>query len=216
MRKLQKYFLSGLLTLLPIWLVWIVFKFVFGMLSDVSRPAIGPLTSRLAASDPAVLGWLAAPWVQTAIGLVATILLILIVGAIAPRVVGQRLLMAFEALIARIPLAKSVYGSARQLLDMLQTKPGSSQRVVLLDFPHAGIKAVGFVTRMFHDEVTGRELAAVYVPTTPNPTGGYLEIVPVEQLTPTDWSVDQAMTFILSGGAVCPTERIPFQRQGTP
>jgi len=216
MRKLQKYFLSGLLTLLPIWLVWIVFKFVFGMLSDVSRPAIGPLTSRLAASDPAVLGWLAAPWVQTAIGLVATILLILIVGAIAPRVVGQRLLMAFEALIARIPLAKSVYGSARQLLDMLQTKPGSSQRVVLLDFPHAGIKAVGFVTRMFHDEVTGRELAAVYVPTTPNPTGGYLEIVPVEQLTPTDWSVDQAMTFILTGGAVCPTERIPFQRQGTP
>jgi uncharacterized membrane protein len=64
--------------------------------------------------------------------------------------------------------------------------------------------------------VTGRELAAVYVPTTPNPTGGYLEIVPVEQLTPTDWSVDQAMTFILSGGAVCPTERIPFQRQDTP
>ncbi len=216
MRKLQKYFLSGLLTLLPIWLVWIVFKFVFGMLSDVSRPAIEPLTSRLAASDPAVLGWLAAPWVQTAIGLVATILLILIVGALGPRVVGQRLLNGFEALIARIPLAKSVYSSARQLLDMMQTKPGSSQRVVLLDFPHPGIKAVGFVTRSFHDEATGRELAAVYVPTTPNPTGGYLELVPVELLTPTDWSVDQAMTFILSGGAVSPNDRIPFQRQDTP
>ena len=212
MRNLQKYFLSGLLTLLPIWLVWIVFKFVFGLLSDVSRPAIEPITSGLAASDPAMLGWLAAPWVQTAIGLVATVLLIVIVGAMGPRVLGQRLLMGLEALIARIPLAKSVYGSARQLLDMLQTKPGSSQRVVLLDFPHAGIKAVGFVTRLFHDEATGRELAAVYVPTTPNPTGGDLELVPVELLTPTDWSVDQAMTFILSGGAVSP-DRIPFDRQ---
>ena len=212
MRKLQTYFIAGLFTLMPIWLVWIVFKFVFGLLSDVSRPVIGPLTSRLAASDPEMLGWLAAPWVQTAIGLVATVLLILVVGALARRVVGQRLLLAVESLIARIPLAKSVYGSARQLLEMMQTKPGSTQRVVLVDFPHKGIKAVGFVTRLFHDESTGRELAAVYVPTTPNPTGGYLELVPVELLTPTDWSVDQAMTFILSGGAVSPNERIPFQR----
>jgi uncharacterized membrane protein len=211
MRKLQKYFLSGLLTLLPIWLVWIVFKFVFVLLSDLSKPIIGPLISRLAEGDPPVLGWLSDPWVQTAIALIVTLAFIITIGAMARRVVGQRLLTGFEALIARVPLAKSVYGSARQLLDMLQTKPGSSQRVVLLDFPHAGIKAVGFVTRSFRDEATGRELAAVYVPTTPNPTGGYLELVPVELLTPTDWSVDQAMTFILSGGAVSP-ERIPFDR----
>ncbi len=216
MGKLQTYFLSGLLTLLPIWLVWIVFKFVFVLLSDLSKPVIGPLTSELAAGDPAMLGWLSDPWVQTAIALFATLVFIVAIGAMGPRVLGQRLLMGFEALIARIPLAKSVYGSARQLLDMLQTKPGSSQRVVLLDFPHAGIKAIGFVTRSFHDEATGRELAAVYVPTTPNPTGGYLELVPVELLTPTDWSVDQAMTFILSGGAVSPNERIPFQRQDGP
>jgi uncharacterized membrane protein len=216
MRKLQKYFLSGLLTLLPIWLVWIVFKFVFVLLSDISKPIIGPLTSRLAEGDPSMLGWLSDPWVQTAIALFATLVFIIAIGAMGPRVVGQRLLTGFETLIARIPLAKSIYGSARQLLDMMQTKPGSSQRVVLLDFPHAGIKAVGFVTRSFHDEATGRELAAVYVPTTPNPTGGYLELVPVELLTPTDWTVDQAMTFILSGGAVSPNDRIPFQRQDHP
>ena len=118
----------------------------------------------------------------------------------------------FESLIARIPLAKSVYGSARQLLDMLQTKPDGAQRVVLIDFPHAGIKSVGFVTRIFNDAASGREIAAVYVPTTPNPTGGYLELVPVEQLTPTDWSVDQAMTFILSGGAVSPEKSLPFDK----
>lgn len=208
MRKLQNYFLSGLLTLTPIWLVWVVFKFVFGLLSDVSRPAISPLTTRLAGDDP-MLAWLNAPWVQTAIALAVTVVFVIAVGALARRVVGQRMLGWFETLIGRVPLAKSVYGSARQLLDMMQTKPDGTQRVVLIEFPHKGVKAVGFVTRIFHDARTDRELAAVYVPTTPNPTGGYLEIVPVEDLVPTDWSVDQAMTFILSGGAVGPG-RIPY------
>ena len=131
--------------------------------------------------------------------------------ALARRVVGQTLLRWFEAVIARIPLAKTVYGSARQLLDLLQTKPDGVQRVVLIDFPHSEMKSVGFVTRVLRDESTGAELAAVYVPTTPNPTSGYLEVVPMDKLIPTDWTVDQAMTFIISGGAVSP-ERIPFSR----
>ena len=92
MRKLQAMFLTGLLTLLPIWLVWVVFKFVFGLLSDISRPLIGPLAAGIAAADPRLLGWLAEPWVQTAIALVATIAFIVLVGALVRRVVGQRLL----------------------------------------------------------------------------------------------------------------------------
>lgn len=211
MGKLQKYFLTGLLTLLPIWLVWIVFKFVFGLLSGLSTPIIGPVTSSIAASDPAMFGWLADAWVQTAIALAATVFFIMLVGLLARRVVGQKIIAWLELLIARIPLAKTIYGSARQLLDLLQTKPDGTQRVVLIDFPHNEMKSVGFVTRILHDELTGAELAAVYVPTTPNPTSGYLELVPVERLTPTDWTVDQAMTFIISGGAVSP-DKIPFQR----
>lgn len=215
MGKLQKYFLTGLLTLLPIWLVWIVFKFVFGLLSGISEPVIGPLTAQIAARDPLMFGWLADSWVQTAIALFATVMFIMVIGALARRVVGQKLLAWFEALIGRIPLAKTIYGSARQLLDLLQTKPDGTQRVVLIDFPHNQMKSVGFVTRILHDELTGAELAAVYVPTTPNPTSGYLEVVPVERLTPTDWTVDQAMTFIISGGAVSP-DKIPFHRPVKP
>ena len=162
-----------------------------------------------------MLGWLAQSWVQTAIALVATIGFIIVVGALVRRAVGQKLLAWSEAVIARIPLAKTIYGSARQLLDLLQTKPDGTQRVVLIDFPHNEMKSVGFVTRILRDELTGAELAAVYVPTTPNPTSGYLEVVPVEKLTPTDWTVDQAMTFIISGGAVSP-ESIPFQRRPAP
>jgi uncharacterized membrane protein len=83
--------------------------------------------------------------------------------------------------------------------------------VVLVDFPRRGMKVVGFVTRVMIEEGTGREMAAVYIPTTPNPTGGYLELVPVEELTPTDWTMDQAMAFIISGGAVAP-DTLPAPR----
>ncbi|HVR80985.1 MAG TPA: DUF502 domain-containing protein [Luteimonas sp.] len=208
----QRLFLTGLLTLLPIWLTWVVVKFVFVLLSDTSRPLIGPLLHNLAAGN-AALGWLDDPWVQTAIALLATLGVILLSGVMARRVVGQRLLRWFEALVGRIPLARTIYGSARKLLDILQTQPDGTQRVVLIDFPHTEMKSVGFVTRILREQGTGRELAAVYVPTTPNPTSGYLEVVPVEKLTPTDWTVDQAMSFIISGGAVSP-DTIPFSTPG--
>lgn len=213
MRRLRAYFLTGLLTLLPIWLVWIVFKFVLALLKDTSQPVVAPLSARLAAAHPDWLGWVDDPWAQSAFAVVATIVVIIAVGALARRVVGQQLLGWFEGLIARIPLASTVYGSARKLLDLLQTKPDGTQRVVLIDFPHREMKCVGFVTRVIREQGTGRELAAVYVPTTPNPTSGYLEIVPVDKLTPTDWSVDEAMAFIISGGAVSP-EAMPFDRPG--
>jgi uncharacterized membrane protein len=212
-RRLQRLFFTGLLTLLPIWLTWVVVKFVFVLLSDISRPWVGPISHAIAASFPDALGWFSAEFVQASIALLATLVLILSVGWLARRVFGQRMLAWVESLVLRIPLAGIIYSSARKLLDILQTKPGSTQRVVLVDFPHREMKAIGFVTRVVHEHGTGRELAAVYVPTTPNPTSGYLEIVPVEKLTPTDWTVDQAMSFIISGGAVAP-DTIPFDPPG--
>jgi uncharacterized membrane protein len=206
--SLQRLFLTGVLTLLPIWLTWVVVKFVFVLLSGIGRPAIEPLLQGYASAD-ARLVWLVQPWLLNAFALMATLAVILLSGVMARRVFGQRMLRWFEALVARIPFANIIYGSARQLLDILQTKPDGTQRVVLVDFPHTEMKSIGFVTRVLREHGTGRELAAVYVPTTPNPTSGYLEIVPVEKITPTDWSVDQAMSFIISGGAVSP-ETIPF------
>ncbi len=211
--SLQRLFLTGLLTLLPIWLTWVVVKFVFVLLSGISSPLVVPLSGQIAASFPHYLGCIKVEWMQNVIALVATLLVILSVGVLSRRVIGQRLLRWFGAVIKRIPLASTIYESAKKLLDMLQTEPGTTQRVVLIDFPHRDMKAVGLVTRVIREHGTGRELAAVYVPTTPNPTSGYLEIVPVELLTPTDWTVDQAMSFIISGGAVAP-ETVPFTRAG--
>ena len=208
-QRLQRLFLTGLLTLLPLWLTWVVVKFVFVLLGDLSKPLVGPTLQGIAEGNPRTFGWLVEPWVQNALALVATVLVILLAGWLTRRVIGQRLLGWFETLIAHIPLASTIYGSARKLLDILQTKPDGTQRVVLIDFPHNEMKTLGFVSRVMREQGTGRGLAAVYVPTTPNPTSGYLEIVPMEKITPTDWNVDQAMSFIISGGAVAP-DTIPF------
>lgn len=207
-RSLQSLFIAGVLTLLPLWLTWIMLSFVFKLLSRISSPFVGPALQTLADNDPS-LQWLTQPWVMAAVALIATVGFILFTGWMARRMVGQTLLRYFEGVIRRIPLANTVYGSVRQLLNILQTKPDGTQRVVLIDFPNRDMKTLGMVTRVMRERDTGRELAAVYVPTTPNPTSGYLEIVPVEYLTPTDWTVDQAMSFIISGGAVSP-EEIPF------
>lgn len=200
---LQRYMITGMLTLFPMWLTWIVFKFIFNVLSGASAPWVSALFTPLANAFPFAFGWLGASWVQAVIALLMTLVLIYLVGLATNAVVGQRMIAGFESLVGRIPLAHSIYGGAKKLLDVMQPA-GGGQRVVLIEFPHPGLRTVGFVTRTLKDPADGRDYAAVFVPTTPNPTGGYLELVPVEKLIPTDWTVDQAMAFILSGGAIAP------------
>jgi uncharacterized membrane protein len=213
--RFQRYFLTGVLTILPIWLTWIVFTFVLRGLTYVSAPWMNGVLAPLADAMPAAFDWLHQPFAQSVIGIVMTLFFILAIGWFATRVIGQRVLQIFEGWLARVPLAQTVYGGAKQLLEAMRTKPDGLQRVVLIDFPSPEMKTVGLVTRVMRDELTGEELAAVYVPTTPNPTSGYLEIVPVAKLTPTDWSVDQAMAFIISGGAKAP-DSIRFHRDSRP
>lgn len=209
--RLQRYFLTGILTLLPIWLTAIVFSFVLQGLGYLSTPWVYGVLSPLADALPQAFGWLASSYAQQAVAIALTLAFILLIGWVSSRVLGQRLLDYLESWMARIPLAKTVYGSAKQLLAAMRTSPDGTQRVVLIDFPSPEMKTIGLVTRTMRDEITGEELAAVYVPTTPNPTSGYLEIVPVAKLTPTDWTVDQAMTFVISGGVRAP-DVIRFHR----
>src|SRR3546814_14906723 len=123
----KKTLLTGLLTLLPIWLTWVVVKFVFVLLSDVSKPWVQPLSRRIAAGNP-LLGWFADDWVQTTIAMIAPLLVILLVGWLARRVIGQRLLGWFEAVVARVTLARKISGSARTPLDILSHKASDVRR----------------------------------------------------------------------------------------
>jgi uncharacterized membrane protein len=109
-----------------------------------------------------------------------------------------------EAVLDRVPLVQRVYGAVKKLISAMQQKPEDVERVVLINFPSSDMKVVGLVTRTLEDDKTGKKLAAVYVPTTPNPTSGYMEIVPLDRIVSTDWTIDEAMNFVMSGGAVAP------------
>ena len=206
--RIKRYLLTGLLTFIPLWVTWAVFKFVFGLLAGIGTPVVSALLGAASASSEDAAAALRHPGLLPVLALLLTVIAMYLLGWLATRVIGQRVLAGFDALLARIPLVQTIYGGTKKLMAVLQQKPSGLQRVVLIDFPRRGVKVVGFVTRVMIEEGSGREIAAVYVPTTPNPTGGYLELVPVDELTPTDWTMDQAMAFIISGGAVAP-ETLP-------
>lgn len=204
MGNFKKHVIVGLITAIPIGLTLVIFKFLLEMVQSTASPLINFLVGQITSQWPSLGQWLGKPGVEMLIGVVSVLALLYALGFMANRYVGQKLLSWLDSMLNHIPLVKSVYGSIKKLMDALQQSPGGTQRVVLIAFPSERMKTVGLVTKTFKDTRTGRELAAVYVPTTPNPTSGYLEIVPVEHITPTDWTFDEAMTFIVSGGAVAP------------
>ncbi len=202
--RLKRYLLTGLLTFIPLWVTWLVFKFVLGMLAGIGAPLVNALLGALALVAPRAADTLNTQWLTFIIALLITLLALYLLGWLANRVIGQRFINAFDGLLARIPVVQTIYGGTKKLMAVLQNKPSGVQRVVLVEFPRRGMKVAGFVTRVMVEDGTGREMAAVFVPTTPNPTGGYLVVLPLGELTPTDWTMDQAMAFIISGGAVAP------------
>jgi uncharacterized membrane protein len=202
--KLQRNIIAGILIVVPIWLtVWVI-TFLINLLIEFGSPAALRLGQLVAPNSPGLAALVRATWFQDLAAVVLVLVGLLLLGVVGRAVIGRRLLDAFDNVMARIPLVQSIYGSARKLVQTVQTKPDSGQRVVLIEFPSPGMKAVGLVTRTFIDPASGTEIAAVYVPTTPNPSSGYVELVPSATLTPLDWTVNEALTFIISGGAVAP------------
>ncbi|MEN8174760.1 MAG: DUF502 domain-containing protein [Pseudomonadota bacterium] len=204
MPQFKRYLVSGLLTLVPLWVTWLLFEFIFRQLSKFGTPVVRTFARRIEADWPSVSRWLVESWFQDVLAVLVVIAALYLLGWAVTRVLGRRIVHAFESLLERVPLITNVYSSVKKLISVLQQKPTGVQRVVLIEFPSKDLKAVGLVTRTLKDPETGEDLAAVYVPTTPNPTSGYLEIVPLDRLVSTEWSLDEAMNFLISGGAVGP------------
>jgi uncharacterized membrane protein len=200
----QGNLLVGLLTITPLVVVWLVFNFFLGVLAQAGQPLAEALADFIVQRAPGAAPWLANPAIRWFIAVAVALLLLYAIGAVASRVVGEKAIELFERLVNRIPLVDTIYSATKKLVDVLRQKPDSAQRVVLVDFPREGLKTLAFVMRTFPDSQTGEELAAIYVPTALNPTSGFLEIVPVSKLTPTDIPTDQAMTMVISGGAITP------------
>lgn len=195
------YFITGILTMIPIGLTWLVFDILLTLLSDIGKPVVQKLAELY---PPLAQLFALSSWFLPIMAVVFVLVSLYLLGWIATRVIGKRVISAFDSLMNRVPLVQTIYGSIKKLMSVLQKKPDGAQRVVLIDFPSPEMKTVGFVTQILVDDDTGQKIAAVYVPTTPNPTSGYLEIVPLNKLVSTNWTMDEAMTFIVSGGAVAP------------
>ncbi|WP_333844367.1 DUF502 domain-containing protein [Pelomicrobium sp.] len=206
-----RHIVAGILVLAPLWVTWLVFDFLLGALSRAGRPWVQGLAVFVARYSPTLAEQLFAPWFESAVSILFTLAALYALGWAASRVVGRRILAWLEALMGRIPLVKAVYSATKHFLQVIQQKPAGVERVVMIDFPHPPLKALGLVTRTLKDAATGQDLAVVYVPTAPNPTSGYVEIVPVDRLTPTDWTLEEAMRFTLTGGTSAP-DHIPFSR----
>jgi uncharacterized membrane protein len=203
LRDLQRNVLAGLIIIGPLFVTWLVFSFVLGSLAKAGLP----LVRLMEVIFP--LDWLAQSWLQSVLAIVLTLGALYVLGRLTSQVLGRQVFNLFEASLERLPIVAKVYSSVRQLLDSMLAKKESSQRVVLVDFPIPGQKSIGFLTRILTDSSTGQELAAVLLPNAINPTSAFLQVMPLDRVTETDLTMEQAMSMIMTGGAVGP-ETIRF------
>lgn len=187
---IRRYLVTGLLLVLPLWLTYVLAKFVFTVLAGVTEPLVRGL-----------LDW--PEWALLVVSGLLTLVLVYLIGWLGSRVFGDRLLRLFHRLVERIPLVQTVYRAVRRLVEVLQSSPDRPQRVVMFEDP-PGTMTIGLVTRMLSDTTTGGDYAAVYVPSTPNPAAGIVHLVPLADLHPSHMTVDEAMSFVASGGIVHP------------
>lgn len=188
-QRLRRYFVTGLIVITPVGATWLVLQWIFRRLDSILG---GPLSAILPVHIPGL-------------GLFLLLLLILLVGWLAYQTAGRQLINWWDALLVRFPLTARIYRASSQIV---QTLMGSQQRivrrVVLIPFPTDGSWAVAFVTNE-GSEVSGfpsGEYVHVFLPTTPNPTSGYMLVVHKDRVRDADLSVEEAMKLIISGGAV--------------
>jgi uncharacterized membrane protein len=145
------------------------------------------------------------------LGVVLSIGILVVTGIVAANFFGQRLIRIWEAVLGRIPFVKSIYSSVKQVSDTILSDQGTAfRKALLVEFPRAGCWTIAFLTGTpagaVADQLAG-EFVSVYVPTTPNPTGGYFVLMPKESVRELDMSVDDALKYIISMGVVSPHRR---------
>ena len=198
MSQLRRYLVAGLLVWLPLGATFFVIQLLVGWMDQ----SLLLLPERF---RPETLLGFNIP----GLGVVLSLLILLLTGLVAANLFGRKLVELWEQLLSRIPLVRSVYSAVKQLVETMFADNGNSfRKVVLVEFPRRGIWTLAFLTNDEQgvvQQATGREVISVYVPTTPNPTGGYFVLVPVEDVREIDLSVDEGLKLLLSMGAVNPT-----------
>lgn len=187
--RLRTYFIAGLIVFLPIAITFSVLAWLFRVMDSF-------------------LGWVLPPVIGREIpglGLVASVVVIFLLGMLGTNVLGGRLVAFFERQMLRIPLARSIYSATKSVSDAIfQQRRGAFQRPVLVEWPRAGMWTLAFVTGETpgFPGAQGRRMLNVFVVTTPNPTTGFLVFVPEDETRPLAMSIEDALKIVMSGGIV--------------
>lgn len=193
--NIRRYLVAGLLFWLPIWVTLLLLKFVFGLLDG----ALKLLPSQY---QPEHLFGLTIP----GFGLLLGFLLLLLTGMLVSNFLGKRLVLLWDKIIARIPLIRSIYSAVKQVSQTMLSSDGNAFRQVLLvEYPRKDSWSIAFLTGEGHINAKkhlDEDLLTVFIPTTPNPTSGFLIMVPREDVIELEMSVDAALKFVISLGVV--------------
>ncbi len=203
--KLRSYFLAGLLAVAPIgftiWLCWVLLKFVDSKVTPFIPEAYNPNTYL----NPYL------PFGIPGVGLIVLVVGLIIVGALTRIFLGRWVVRTSEKILNRMPFVRSIYSATKQIAETVFKRQSEAFRqVVLFEYPRRGSWAIGFVTGTTRGEVqelTDDDVVNVFLPTTPNPTSGYLLFLPRRELVPLSMTVEEGIKMIISGGIVTPPDR---------
>ena len=189
-RHFKGRFITGLFVVVPVGITIFILKFLFNF-------ADGILGSYL---DSLLAAFLDNHYHIPGLGMLTGFIVIYLSGVLATNVIGTRILRWSDGLLSRIPVVKSIYGSSKQLTQVFKEGKSSYRRAVFVEWPRAGVRAVGFVTAEV--ERDGEKLVVVYVPTMPNPTSGFALFFKESEVRDCGMTVEEAVKFVVSGGAV--------------
>jgi uncharacterized membrane protein len=186
---LRNYFITGIVVLIPIGFTLYFTKFIISVSSNIIPENINP-NSYL-------------PYAIPGIEILISILFITIVGGLSLSFLGKRILKFIDDLFKRIPFLRTIYSAILQMTESFSSKDNNKKSVVLVEYPRKGVWAVGFATKENKGQMskkTNTNLINVFVPTTPNPTSGFLLMFPVDEVIHLDMSFEEASKFIVSAG----------------
>jgi uncharacterized membrane protein len=198
--RFRRYFLAGILVTSPIlitaYVTWMIITFIDTQVAGLLPDSLD-FTKQLPHQIPGL-------------GLIISIFTITIIGALTPGFIGRTLLKAGERVLDKMPVVRTIYGAIKQIMEtVMSTNSESFREVVLVEYPRKNIWVIGFVTGETKGEVQSlnkSQLINIFIPTTPNPTSGFLLFIPKEDLVYMDMKVEDAVKMVISGGIVTPPE----------
>ena len=205
-KDVRRRMLTGLLLILPVYVTYFVVKFLFGFVGGTLSPVIKKILQFYGVALPRSS---LDEFIITFLGLILTFISLYFIGIFAANFVGKAIITYFENLLTKTPVVKNIYSSVKQIIHSVSL-PGKQafKRVVLIDFPKEGTKSIGFVTgsTQYNND---KRMITVFIPTTPNPTTGFIVFVHEDSVTDTNLTVEEAFKTLFSGGVLTPNNIVP-------